>query len=1188
MKSKKLVCLVLTASILCSNLGALNVSAKGINDGGVYKPNMTSAKELTNVLKEWQVSKYKGEGMVISIIDSGIDYRHKDMKITDPSKAKIKNKNPKGKGKYFSDKIPYGYNYADKNDNIIDTGSMHGMHVAGIVAANGDSEKVSKFEAIQGVAPEAQLLAMKVFSNDPDFPSCNDEDVVEAIQDSVRLGADVINMSLGSDSGFVEQSSPIQQAIRKAEKKGVVVVVSAGNSGYSTSPVKVEDIVDTSVVGAPSVAKDALSVASFENSMVNELALTYKNGEEYNDAAYFPSEISPIDVLKGEYDVVDCGLGYAEDFQDKDLKGKVALIKRGDITFVEKKLNAQDAGAVAAIIYNKDGEKGYINMATDASVTIPSMFITSEDGLAIQKLIESGTKIKFPDKKINIDNPIKGQMSDFTSWGPTENLEFKPEVTAPGGNILSTANDNEYMYMSGTSMASPHTAGVMALVLQHMKELKLEGVSPKEKAELAKHIVINTAVPQIDSLTGEEKLPFSVRRQGAGLIDAAAAVKNNVVILGENNEAAVELKEIKENTKDFVLKIKNYGDKEETYIPKDLYGVLTGKGDEIREIAIEGASISFDKDKVVVPAGSTAEIKATLNIPEDSPKNIFVEGFLTFEAASEDGQTLGVPYMGFYGEWDESSIMDKPLWNENSYMQYTGVYNLTEDGQENPIGVIGEDEETQLPIVDKNLIAVTAAQGKVNVAPRVAFLRNAKTTIVDVVDEEENLVRNLSVDKDMYKDLWTIEPEDPLQDDNYMDNSLWAWDLTAYNSSNGKYETVKDGQYYFMIKAAIDNDDAEYQTMKLPIKVDSTCPYVEVTSDTEVNSRKYTLRFKAEDNLSGIKNFNLLHNGIYCTDKYGNENVTFNQDDNENYYVDLELESGDNNIVIYANDYAGNTTEYETTIAVQPLEITLPKANAVLSSGDFELNYSADYKLLADMRQFAIFVDGELVDEGVKELSYKFNDLTPGKHEVTVQAYDLFDNVIGGASTEVIVKSEELYINFTGVKREGSFYNSSKAVLNGDLSTGVKSFKILGEDVKVNPDLTFSKEINLHEGQNKVTVAAVDEKGKIYKYALNLYCDLSVPKLNIKDLDKANKDNVIEVAKDIETFKVKCEVIDKNPGFKLFVNGNEIAADADDYAKSTIYETEVKLQKGMNYIEIKTEDIAGNKVVKVIKVLRSK
>lgn len=149
--------------------------------------------------------------------------------------------------------------------------------------------------------------------------------------------------------------------------------------------------------------------------------------------------------------------------------------------------------------------------------------------------------------------------------------------------------------------------------------------------------------------------------------------------------------------------------------------------------------------------------------------------------------------MGFYSNWDESLIMGKPLWEKDFHVMYTGVYNLMEDGEENLIGVIGEDEATQLPIVDENLIAVTAAQGKVNVAPRVGFLRNAKTTIVNVVDEKENLVRSLSIDKDMYKDLWTIQQGDPLQNDNYMDTSTWVWDLTKYNPENGKYEIVKDG-----------------------------------------------------------------------------------------------------------------------------------------------------------------------------------------------------------------------------------------------------------------------------------------------------------------------------------------------------------------------------------------------------------
>ena len=216
-------------------------------------------------------------------------------------------------------------------------------------------------------------------------------------------------------------------------------------------------------------------------------------------------------------------------------------------------------------------------------------------------------------------------MSDFTSWGPILDLDFKPQVT-PGGDIRSTANNNEYKYMSGTSMASPHTAGIIALVLQHMKELKLDNLTPKERAELAKQLVINTAKPQIYLSSGKDLIPFSPRRQGAGLVDVAAAVKTNVIVVNEDNESTIPLKQINELTKQFTLKFKNYGNKEEIYTVKASHGVLTDKSDEARDILLEGATVSFDKEKVIVPAGSVVELKVTLSIPESAPKGVFVVG----------------------------------------------------------------------------------------------------------------------------------------------------------------------------------------------------------------------------------------------------------------------------------------------------------------------------------------------------------------------------------------------------------------------------------------------------------------------------------------------------------------------------------------------------------------------------------
>ena len=156
---------------------------KSVSEVRVSYPDMEFAKKITDIESVWNDLGYKGEGMVVSIIDTGIDYTHKDLKVTDESKAKL-NKKDVGDlsyGKYFTSKIPYGYNYADDNENIIDDGNQHGMHVAGIVAANGSEEECSTLEAVRGVAPEAQLLAMKVFSNNTNIAGAYDDDIIKAI-----------------------------------------------------------------------------------------------------------------------------------------------------------------------------------------------------------------------------------------------------------------------------------------------------------------------------------------------------------------------------------------------------------------------------------------------------------------------------------------------------------------------------------------------------------------------------------------------------------------------------------------------------------------------------------------------------------------------------------------------------------------------------------------------------------------------------------------------------------------------------------------------------------------------------------------------------------------------------------------------------------------------------------------------
>ncbi len=201
------------------------------------KPQSIESDEIITVPQTWKQG-YKGEGMVVAVIDSGLDVNHEVLRITDPSKAKFKNqeeieaaKKAAGidYGKWYNDKVVYAYDYFDGTDNIKEAErDSHGMHVTGIATGNPD-KAAGNGEKIYGVAPEAQVMFMRVFSDRQ--KTTGSALYVKAIDDAVALGADTINMSLGSTTGStVNADSDIVDAIKRARAKGVSVLISAGNS----------------------------------------------------------------------------------------------------------------------------------------------------------------------------------------------------------------------------------------------------------------------------------------------------------------------------------------------------------------------------------------------------------------------------------------------------------------------------------------------------------------------------------------------------------------------------------------------------------------------------------------------------------------------------------------------------------------------------------------------------------------------------------------------------------------------------------------------------------------------------------------------------------------------------------------------------------------------------------------------
>ena len=879
------------------------------------QPEMKYSKGLVQAQQAWKDYDYRGEGMVVGVIDTGIDPSHKDMVLTDNTTGDITKSDVAAlvadksieKGKFFTAKVPFGYNYMDGNNEILDLGpeaSMHGMHVAGTVGANGTEAN----GGIKGVAPEAQLLALKVFGNDPLYPSTYGDIYIKAIDDSIKLGADVINMSLGLTAGFVDSSNPEQKAVERATNNGILVSISAGNSDLFGSDYyyPYAENQDYGLTGSPSTSIDSFGVASFENDRITANSFAYQaEGEEAVDALYLlANDADPQDLPNASYEVVDAGFGTPADFKDKKLKGKFALVSRGEIGFVEKGLAAQEAGAIGVIIYNN--ATGTISMASDPAIEIPYLSALQKDGVAMKEQLDAGKKVtvSFDGEFLEIDNPSAGEMSDFTSWGPTPNLDFKPEITAPGGNIFSTLNDDGYGLMSGTSMAAPHVSGGTTLMFQRIEELGLKG---RERVQFAKNLMMNTADP-VEFAEGQYVSP---RRQGAGLMQLHDALSTDLVLTNKaTGDAKVALKEIADNKFTFTLEAQNFSDEAANYevdvnVQTDIATEVAGP--DITAPNITGASVVTDKvavtapETITVPAKGTKEITVTVDVsalkglPEYAAftNGFFVDGFVTLTDKNEEasGNTqLVVPYFGFNGGWDDASIFDDFAWDADTYY---GETKLTDDEE---IDITGGTHAGKF--VPERFAFSPNDDGLQDMAvPVYTLMRNAKAFEVNVLDAAGKKLRTIRTASDLIKHYSATEP--------ITFNPLNGWD----GMIDGK--PAKDGSYQIQLRAVIDYPNAQWQSISFPVIIDTVAPEAAASYDAETKTVKVT---KFADNASGVgaDRWEVFINGDEVTEDEESEEDESLAPTTTAYKVESPVKTGDEVTAVFY-DIAGNTTEVNLT-----------------------------------------------------------------------------------------------------------------------------------------------------------------------------------------------------------------------------------------------------------------------------------
>lgn len=279
----------------------------------------------------------------------------------------------------------------------------------------------------------------------------------------------------------------------------------------------------------------------------------------------------------GQYEIVNIGgslLGKMEDYAGINVTGKVVLVKRGELWFVDKVANAISNGAAAIIVYDHELSTFQTSLG---GYDIPFLMIHKADGEALSSMIdENGSleiSIDYNESSVYQD-PISGHISNFSSYGTTPSLDIKPEISAPGGNIYSTFNNDAYGFMSGTSMAAPHVSGGSALMLQRVNaEAAKFGVVPgsEEAAVLAKNILMNTG--KLVRYSQDNTTYASPRVQGAGTMNLRYAMETDVVVtdvttgLAKVNLGEVGYNPASDNAINMTLSVQNFGSERIELIP---------------------------------------------------------------------------------------------------------------------------------------------------------------------------------------------------------------------------------------------------------------------------------------------------------------------------------------------------------------------------------------------------------------------------------------------------------------------------------------------------------------------------------------------------------------------------------------------------------------------------------------------
>jgi len=556
-----------------------------------------------------------GAGIKIAILDSGVDSNHAGMRgdsLTAPEGFPRFGQSVDAA--FTNSKVIVARSYVNllsaRDPDVSARDRVgHGTALAMIAAGAPSSGPLG---AITGVAPKAYIGSYKIFGSPGFNDSATDDAILQAIEDAVADGMDILNMSFGTIFAPKLDDDPDVRAIERAAAMGVLTIAAAGNEGP-----------EFTTLSSPGTAPSAITVGAMHNDRTYSPSAAVTGLPAMVSVNTSRPGTAPVTGPLVDAETLDPTGMVCEALPSGSLTGKIVLILRGVCTFEVKLVFAARAGAVGALVYTDAERPDALSMEV-GTATLPAQMLSYADGIAVKRSIASAADatpeatLDFTVRAVTVD---PRRMASFSSTGPSVDLGMKPEIVAVGTDFYTATqsfdirgdmyNRTGYTVVDGTSFSTPFVAGIAALI---------KAAKPGLTVEQYRSLIINTA----------STLPaMQAQISGAGAVDALAAYRSTVtaspavINLGASGGTpAIAGRNVE---------VRSVNGSDDTY-----------------EVSVEpssdspaGAAPSVDQPSIAVAGEATSTFQLSWNAEGLAPGTY--QGYVVLRGASS-GNTLRIPY----------------------------------------------------------------------------------------------------------------------------------------------------------------------------------------------------------------------------------------------------------------------------------------------------------------------------------------------------------------------------------------------------------------------------------------------------------------------------------------------------------------------------------------------------------------